>query len=109
MLHQAAEERGELRSTVEVESGPILTHTVTVWNPADWLRRLQAGEPDHSAVAELAPVAPLLLPVRLQRSLPLPNPNLHPSSRSRWSGQPLRLPRRSGLQVRKPAHSSSTA
>jgi hypothetical protein len=51
MLHQAAEERGELRSTVEVESGPILTHTVTGWNPADWLRRLQAGEPDHSAVA----------------------------------------------------------
>jgi hypothetical protein len=37
MLRAVTEEKGELRSTVEVESAPVLRHIVEGWTPDAWL------------------------------------------------------------------------
>ena len=70
LLRAVAEEKGELRSTVELESAP-LTHIVEGWNPDRWMQQLleRAGE----TAAE-----PYVSEARAPESAPVPEPAAEP-------------------------------
>jgi hypothetical protein len=76
LLRSVAEEKGELRSIVEVDSGPVLTRIVEGWNPTAWLQRLGTEEssapeppvaPDGSDSSAPAPFRDRILWTRLAR------------------------------------------